>query len=46
MRLIQENLIKFLVQSIYLIYAKLVIYARPYLTYPKDHTFYIRLMLE
>ena len=40
---IQENLIEFLVQSIYLIYAQLIVYAKLYLTYFKDYILFIRL---
>ena len=40
---IQENLIEFLVQSIYLIYAWLIVYAKLYLTYFKDYILFIRL---
>jgi len=40
---IQENSIEFLVPSIYLIYAWLMVYAKLYLTYFKDYILFIRL---
>jgi len=40
---IQENLIEFLVQYIYLIYTRLIVYAIPVLAYLKDYTYYILL---
>ena len=43
MEFIQENSIEFLVQSIYLIYTRLVVCTQLYLTYFKSYMFYIRL---
>jgi len=40
-RLTQENFIKFLIQSVYLI---LVVYTTQNLTYPKDHALSIKLI--
>jgi len=40
---IQENLIEFLVQCIYLIYTRLIIYAISVLAYLKGYTYYILL---
>ena len=41
---IQENLIEFLVQCIYLIYTRLIIYAISVLAYLKGYTYYILLI--
>ena len=42
-RLTQENLIEFLVQYIYLIYARLIVYTTQILVYPKDYIYHILL---
>ena len=39
---IRENLIVFLVQVVYLINTKLIVYTRLYLTYSKSYIFYIK----
>jgi len=41
--LIQENSIEFLVQSIYLIYTRSIVHAKPHLTNLKGSALYIRL---
>ena len=38
----KKNSIEFLIQNIYLIYTRLVVYATQNLTYPKDHILSIR----
>ena len=40
--LIQENLIEFLIQSVYLIYARLIVYAIQNITYPKGYALFIK----
>ena len=42
--LIQENSIKFQVQSVYLIYTRLIVYAILNLAYPKEYVYYILLI--
>ena len=43
-RLIQENSMEFLVQCIYLIYTRLMVYAMQILVYSKDYVYYIPLI--
>jgi len=41
---IQENSIEFLVQSIYLIYTRPIVYAQLYLTHPKGYALYVMIL--